>query len=144
MASTRVYDPDQIVAQLGGADISEFQQGNFLSVTYLNAQFVEVVGATGHVARSKSNDLRATVTFRLMTTSPSNDILSALWNADLLAPNGAGIVTLYIADAGTGRALFTASEAWIEKGPDWNYDQTAVGVEWTIRAAKLVSGYGGA
>lgn len=138
----KIYDPDQISLSLGGIPIDGFADGEFCRIEKESAAFEDVVGSNGEVARSKTNDGRATVTFILLQTSDSNDLLSALHNADKNAPGGAGVGALMIRDK-HGRALHTAVEAWVSKEPDAVFDRTTTSREWTIRVANLMSFHGG-
>jgi hypothetical protein len=82
------------------------------------------------------------VFIRLMQTSAANDALSALHELDRDAPNGAGIVPLYIRDR-NGRSLHTAAEAWVQKAPDVSYDRTPTARVWEIGVAYLINFVGG-
>jgi len=138
----REYDSNAVVVSVGGADIEGFASGAIVTIEQLTDDYLEVVGTTGEVVRSRSNDRRATVTIRLMQTSPSNDILSAISNADLNAPNGVGVTSLYIRDM-NGRALYSAASCWIARPPQVTFDQTAQPREWLVRCAELVRLDGG-
>lgn len=137
------YDPDEVIVTVGGADIEGFFTGSFIQITYDNPIFNKVVGATGDVTRSKTNSLMATITITLMQTSPSNDLLSTIANADLKGRNGAGVFPLVIRDSFSGRSVHVAANAWVEKFPDTNYDQQDSGRAWVIAAARLESFVGG-
>ena len=96
----------------------------------------------GDVARARTNDRRGTVTFKLMQTSDTNALLSALRNADLLAPNGAGVGALEVRDL-QGTTLLSAAEAWIKKMPQTAFDREIGAREWVIRCAVLEGVVGG-
>lgn len=135
--TAKVYDPEQISIALGNIILGGYADGEFIRIEPETAAFADVVGTDGEVSRSKSADRRASVTFSLMQTSSSNLLLSALVNADLAAPNGAGITDLMIRDQ-NGSTLYRAAEAWIMEEPDVMYDRTATSRQWVIRAAKLI------
>jgi hypothetical protein len=139
----RIYDPDQIFISLAGIPLSGWADGEFCRIERENPSFEDVVGTDGEVTRSKTNDERATVTLRLMQSSPSNDLLSALHLSDKNTPGGVGVGVLLIQDL-QGTSVFTAEKSWISKEPDVSYDRTPTEREWIIRVAKLVSNHGGA
>lgn len=140
--TTRIYDSKKVACSLAGLPLSGYADGNFLEVTYDSDQFVDVIGTDGTVSRSKSNDLRATVTIRLMQTSPSNDVLSALLQVDLNADGGAGVGAFMVTDV-QGTTLLIGENAWIMKFPDQNFGREAQERSWTIKVDKLNSFVGG-
>lgn len=143
MAKTATYDPDQVILLVGVATIDGFADGSMLTLDQDTDDFVDNIGTTGEVVRSKSNDRRATLTIRLQQTSDSNDILSAINNADMAAPNGAGIATFMLRDKTNGRALYSAAECWVAKSPAVNFDRTSQPREWKLRISSLVRQDGG-
>ena len=136
------YDPTEITVSFAGIVVQGYADGDFVTVVQEAENFTDVAGTDGEVSRSKTSDRRATVEFILMQTSESNVLLSALANADLDSPNGAGVGALYIRDR-QGTSLYQADEAWISKPPDVSFDRTPQPRKWTIRAAKLVRTDGG-
>jgi len=71
-----------------------------------------------------------------MGGSPSNKVLSAMYNADLKSPNGFGVGPLLIRDT-QGVTVFAGTQAWIAKMPKVTFGQKLGNREWTIRVAKL-------
>jgi hypothetical protein len=138
----RVYDPDQVHVSMNGIPLSGFADGEFVTVETESATFEDVAGTDGEVTRSKTNDGRATVTVKLMQSSPSNDLLSVLHNLDKSTPGGVGVGPLFIRDA-QGTTLVWAEKAWIQKVPDGSWDRTAKERSWVIRCANLISHHGG-
>lgn len=138
----KVYDGDQVTVSIAGIPLSGYADGEFLTISFESNLFDDVVGTDGEVTRSKTNDRRATATVKLMQTSDSNDLLSALYNTDDRAPNGAGIGAFLVED-NQGRSIYSASECWIQKAPDVSFDRTATEREWTIRIARLEFFQGG-
>ncbi len=136
------YDPDQVVILAAGARIQGFADGEYITVEQVSDGFQDVVGTDGEVARSKSNDRRATVTIKLLQTSPSNDVLSAIHRADLDAPNGAGVFAFQMMDL-QGTSIVHGAKAWIVKFPDTSMDRTAKSREWQIRIATVDRFVGG-
>lgn len=138
----KVYDPTEVTVSFAGIVIGGYADGEFVRVEQESDDFSDVVGTDGEVSRSKTSDRRATVTFMLMQTSESNDLLSAISNLDRDTPGGAGVGALLIRDR-QGRALYRSAEAWIQKPPDVSFDRAPTNREWTIRCAKLERTDGG-
>lgn len=136
MASTKVLDPDQISVTFGGALISGFAPDSIVEIEQEANDFDDESGADGEVVRWKTMDRRATIRIFLMSTSDSNDLLSAVSNADMKAPNGAGIAALYIRDR-NGRAIYSAAECWIRKPPPANFKRGVQERVWELRCAVL-------
>lgn len=144
----RIYDPDQVVVEFAGIRLTGFADGEYVTAEMLTDGFQDVEGTDGETSRSKSNDKRCTVTVKLMHTSPSNALLSALHLLDLNAPNGAGVGTCAISDNSTpasmGTPLVNGEKAWIVKAPDMSRDRTAKSLDWVIRIAECERFEGGA
>ena len=138
----RVYDPDQVSVSIAGIPVSGFADGEFISVERDSPAFDDVVGTDGEVTRSKTNDDRATVTFKLMQSSPSNDLLSVAHNLDKNVPGGVGVGPFMLRDA-QGTTLLVAEKAWIKSHPKGSWDRTAKERAWEIRCAKLIEHNGG-
>jgi hypothetical protein len=130
------YDADQVSLIVAGIPISGFADGEFLTLEMASDMFSDVVGTDGEVTRSKSNDRRATCTIKLMQSSDSNDLLSALANTDSAAPNGAGVGAFMLKDR-NGRMLHAAAACWVQREPDMSLDRAATSREWVIRIASL-------
>lgn len=130
----KIYDPDEYTLYFSGIIIQGYADGEFVTVEQMADAFASVVGTDGEVARSKTNDRRVKVTFKLLQTSASNAALSALHNLDLNTPNGAGVGTLSITD-NFGSTKVNASQAWIVKMPDASLDRTAKDRAWVIECA---------
>jgi hypothetical protein len=71
-----------------------------------------------------------------MSTSPSNKLLSALYNADIKSPNGMGVGPLLIRNT-QGATVFIGTKAWIQKMPKTTLGKNMGDKEWKIRVAKL-------
>jgi hypothetical protein len=71
-----------------------------------------------------------------MSTSPSNKLLSAMYNADIKSPNGIGVGPLLIRNT-QGATVFMGTQAWIQKMPKTTLGKNMGDKEWIIRVAKL-------
>jgi hypothetical protein len=138
----KIADADQWSISIAGIPISGYADGEFLRIERESPAFEDVAGTDGEVTRSKTNDHRATITIRLMSSSSSNDPLSALYNSDRNTPGGAGVGAFMARDA-QGRAIFVAEKAWIAEPPNVSLDRTATEREWVIRCANLIETHGG-
>ncbi len=141
-APLKEYNPSEIAMSFAGIPIAGYADGEFVVIEAESDDFTDVVGTDGDVARARTNDRRGTVTFKLMQTSDTNALLSALRSADLLAPNGAGVGALEVRDL-QGTTLLSAAEAWIKKMPQTAFDREIGAREWVIRCAVLEGVVGG-
>lgn len=138
----RVYDPKQVVIAFGAIPVSGFADGTFLNVEQNEDAFSLQVGTDGEACRSRSNNNSARITFTLMQSSLSNDLLSAQHELDKALPLGAGAVPLLIKDL-SGRSLFTCQKAWIVRYPSAEFGREATGREWVIETDALIAVHGG-
>lgn len=136
------YEFNRVSAVFGPILFDGYQAGEGITIAQDAPRFTKIVGVDGKVTRAKSHNRMATVTIRLMQTSAQNDLLSALLNLDSEAPNGAGILPLYIRDR-NGRSLYTAPEAWLEGFGDVSFDGEPTARDWVIGVARLLNFTGG-
>lgn len=130
------YDPEEYSIIFNGIPIEGFAEDNYVDIEFDSEGFQDQIGADGHVVRYKSSDQRATVTFVLMPSSPSNNLLSVMYNADTKSPNGIGVGPLLIRNT-RGATVFMGSQAWIQKIPKFILGKEVGEREWVIRVAKL-------
>jgi hypothetical protein len=130
------YDPEDYSVVFNGVPIEGFAEDDCIDIDFDSEGFCDQVGADGRVVRYRSSDQRATITFSLMATSPSNKLLSAMYNADIKAPNGMGVGPILIRDT-RGVTVFSGTQAWIQKMPKSTLGQKLGNREWKIRVAKL-------
>lgn len=138
----REYDPDQIVVTFAGILCKGYADGSFVTLEEAQPRFTKKVGTDGEVTRSKVLDRSGKCTIKLMQSSEVNDQFSAIAQADLLAPNGAGVGALEIRDI-FGTSLHHAAEAWIAEVPKPDWDKEATAREWVIEFASIESLHGG-
>lgn len=136
------YEFDEVTVVFGPILMDGFQDGEGVTVEKPEPTFTTHVGCDGKVTRSKTLNRTATVTIHLMQTSAQNDALSAIHIVDRDAPNGAGILPVYVRDR-NGRSLHAGVEAWIERAPDSTYDRTPTTRDWVIAVAFLEDFIGG-
>lgn len=130
------YDPQDYSVTFNGIPIEGFDGDDFIDIEFDSEGYQDDIGADGHVVRYKSCDQRATITFTLMATSPSNKLLSVMYNADIKAPNGIGVGPILIRNT-QGATVFMGTQAWIQKMPKSTLGPKLGSREWKIRVAKL-------
>lgn len=140
--TTRIYDFNEVQASFAGIPIDGWADGDGITITRESDTFTSVVGLKGSVARSKTNDNRATIEINLMNTSPTNAALSAIALADREAPGGAGIGALLIVDL-SGTSLYMSGNAWIKRVPDPVFGREASTRTWTFEVDELRDFTGG-
>lgn len=129
--TVKLYDPGEVSILVDGIPISGYADGEFVTIDQDEDSFTSVVGTDGHASRSKNENKMGKVVIKLMQTSKLNDVLSALHNADRLAPGGAGIVDVLVKD-NNGTQLYHSTESWITKPPAKSFDKSAKSREWTF------------
>lgn len=140
----RHYNADELIITLGPVIIdSGFADGQFLEIDGETEDTVDVAGADGEVAVSRTNDRRATVTISLMMTAAANDGLSILSNLAKESPRMAGAIVPFAVMDLNGRTLIGAANAWVRKAPARTWDRAATTNAWDIRCAHLVRNDGG-
>ena len=136
----KTYDPSQVVITVGGAIISGYADGAFITLSRNSDMFSRVAGADGENARVKSSDKSGKVTLTLMQTSDSNDILTGFAAADELA--NSGVVPFAMKDI-SGRTVALAPRAWVTKLPDSEFGKEAGTREWVLEMDELDMFVGG-
>lgn len=140
--SLKVYDAKAVAMIFAGIPISGLADGTFVSIEQNEDSFGLTVGTDGEACRSKTNNRSGKVTFTLLQSSATNDLLSAVHLLDIATPNGDGIGPLLIKD-GTGRTLVEAQKAWIVKPPTAEFAREASSREWVVESDNLVQFHGG-
>lgn len=138
--STKTFDPKNVSLTINGIPISGFADGTFISIVQDEDLFNATTGADGEVARIKNNNRMATLTINLLSTSGSNDVLSGLYNADVVANEG--VFPLVVKD-NNGATTHFSSAAWISKLPDVNYSTEEESKSWELKLASVDGFVGG-
>jgi hypothetical protein len=123
------FDFKKLSVIIGVAQITGFADGDSVEITEENDVFNSVGGADGYVDRVKNNANFLNVILRLRQTSPTNQILSGIHNADRAV---SATLPLLIKDR-SGNTLIAAKNAWIVKNPSIAYGNEAKQREWTIK-----------
>lgn len=127
----KYYDPKEHSIIFGGP-MSGFADDQMIEIEWDEDAFEDIVGVDGETTRSDNGNNNATAKIKLMQSSNSNDVLSALYNLDKLTPGGAGVVPFTIKD-GQGTTLIVAGSAYVKKLPTVTRGKKAGPQEWTIR-----------
>ena len=128
--TTKHWNPDKVDQIVGGFLLSGFAEDKMSSFEIQGEVFTLVKGVDGNFTRSFQPGQWAKWTISLMSSSKANDFLSALHEADKLAP-GAGIVPCAINDR-NGTGFMAAPECYVEKAPPMNLGNKAEAREWVL------------
>ncbi len=140
MALFKNYDPSRIILVWNTIQVQGYGPDTFVKAARNEDQFTEQVGAAGDVVHIRNRNRTGKVTFTLQDASPSNDLLSAIANADEIS--GLGYGALMIKDL-NGTTLVKCANARIQKYPDLEYGADAGTNDWILMCAELEMFIGG-
>lgn len=135
------FDPKKLTTIIAGAKMNGFADGTFVEIEELSDGVTSQAGADGEVMRVMSTDPRHRITITLQQGSSSNQVLSALRDADRVS-HGSGAFPVFIQDL-TGSTVFTASQAWIVKKPNASFSKQVESRAWVIETADAIFNLGG-
>lgn len=130
--AVKTYSPDRVKVTVGAHTLTGYADGTFVSVEQLTDGVTSQAGADGEVARAMSADKRCKITLTLQQTSRSNDMLTAMYEADQLS-GGDMPVPLTVRDL-RGTTIFAAGAAWIVKKATAEFCKEISEREWTLEA----------
>ncbi|MCP1404576.1 phage structural protein [Achromobacter insolitus] len=139
--SANTYAPGQVKIVMGAVALSGLAEDTFVTVAEIGEGISSVAGVDGEVARAMSRDSRLRITVTLLQTSASNDLLTAMHQADK-ATDGNGAVPIAITDL-RGRSLHASDSAWVVKTPDAGYARQVGSREWVIETGPAINVVGG-
>lgn len=135
------------VLSLGGVPATGYGKDDAVTITPIGDTFTLEEGVDGGAVRSYSGSKTADVQLTLLQTSPYNDYLSGLYNADVdssdLGQGGAGVVPLLLEDL-AGSTLVKAGSCFISKPPVVRRTKETTDVVWMLKAADVRWFVGGA
>lgn len=134
--AVRTYDSKQVILTIGAHAVTGYAEDDFISVEENSDGVTHTVGANGELARSISQDKTCKITITLQQTSPTNDVLSALADADRVA--GDGLFAIAMADL-RGTSLLLDSNSWVIKKPETSFGKEIKEREWTIQTSNEVT-----
>lgn len=110
--SISTYSPSDVQLIIGGYPVGGWQS---ISINRRTDSFRTIAGIRGKHTRVPSRDTSATITFPLLQTSPSNEVLSTIHELDIL--NGTARLSLTLKD-GSGKSVFSTDEGYITGYPE--------------------------
>ena len=135
------YNPDEVMALVAGfIPLSGFVDGTFIDITKDVMPFGSARTADGTVSRIYHNDQTYTIAITLHNGSPTNDVLTKLWQLDEITQRAK--FPLLIKD-NSGTDLFFSTTTWIEQLPSMTKDVTITGRTWVLRSSQAVINFGG-
>lgn len=140
MSTPKLYDPAQIIMTFLGVPIVGYADGTFVAVERADDAFTMQVGSSGEVARSRSQNRSGSITFTLMQTSASNDVLSEAAAQD--EATGLGTGPAFIRD-NLGRTVVNAPYAWVRKLPTLEFAKAAGSRVWVLDCSIITAQVGG-
>lgn len=129
MNTVATYNSKRVIVTFAGQTLSGYDDGDFVSIEMDADTFAKKVGADGEVARARTNNDCARATIRLLQTSRSNDLLSAMHAADRAFGTGKG--PLAVKDL-SGTTLFFAPDAWVVRPPSVSFGREVGSREWAL------------
>lgn len=140
------YSPESMVIVLANDKmshtISGYADGTFLNITRQVPHATMYTGADLSNARVMRGNKGAIVTLTLHQTSESNDVLTALLDADQASRDGTDCFSLTIKDT-IGRSMYFCRTAYLGNSPDANFGLEIDTREWQIQCIHLEQINGG-
>jgi len=134
MAFTTKLDMNLVVVTLGGFPLSEFAEGDCITVEQTEDDVVAVQGTHGSVALAKRPNNLADMVVRTMGGSPVNLTMQILYDLGRSFP-------VFIKDGG-GTELVTCFQAVFKKLPQWKKGTEQGAVEWPFLLTNPVIKFG--
>ena len=137
--AARHYNLDEVLLMVGGVLVTEFIEGDAISVAFDNDRWIKKDGHHGSTIRSKNPAHSGTATIKLMQGSPANASLQALLDVD--DASGAGTGAFEVRDL-NGTSYATGQKSWLVKDPDMAFGTEAGEVEYQVHIAGLKISHG--
>ena len=136
------YCPDEVkVLAVGFIPITGFTDGSFVRVEKTLPPFTTHTSADGVVSRIYNRSDVYKITLTLMSTSPSNDVLTKLWQLDELTQKGK--FPMLIKDM-SGSDLFFSTTTWVDQLPVIDKSAEINDRTWVLQASQGFINIGGA
>lgn len=132
MGRSATYNPAEVDFIFGPVKVDGYAEGEFITFSQEEETFLKVVGSGGEVCWSFNENDSTIITVKLIQSSSSNALLSALHTLDK-ATKGRSPQTIYCRDR-SGTTLWASPTARIIKPADMSFDKQAKPREWTICA----------
>lgn len=137
--AVRHYNLDQVTFTIAGVPVTEYAEGDAITIEYTDDDWMTTKGHHGSVIRGKKPNTVADVTVTTMQGSPVNELLQNLADADLQSGLAAG--PMFVKDL-NGTSLASASRAWVKKRPGLKFATEPGSVEWALTAGDMNSHQG--
>ena len=136
----RTFDAKRVIITFGTVTMVGFPEGTFVTITPSGPSFEAVGGADGTTDRVNKNADRFMIAVTLKRTSPTNQTLSNIHNADKLSNTGK--LPFTVTDLG-GTSEFFAPIAWIQGFPGAADSDGIETREWMFDTGIAVQNIGG-
>lgn len=134
--SARIWSLADVYVTIDGVLITEFGDGDAISIALADDDVVGIVGANGAVAYSFKHNKIAEVTLNILQTSRDNKRLNDLVNQILLDRRGSLSIEVVDGRSKEGEeTVFTSSQAVPKKRPDMPFATEAGQISWVFLAA---------
>lgn len=139
--SIRSYSPTDVEILLAGFyKVNGFVEGSFIKISKDTDPYKTVRTSDGQVARVFVKDDTYTITLKLASTSPTNDLLTKIYQTDSLTQFAK--FPLFIKDS-LGSSLFLAPTCWVKEVPDLEFSDSVTERTWVIQATQCIPNFGG-
>jgi hypothetical protein len=125
------YRPGEVNLEIGDELLSGYAKGSFVKVEETKERVLWEEGTDGEIAVSVQEGVHLIVTFLLMQTSASNDVLDALAEANTAGPGMPGVRRGRIKDL-NGRAIYETQTAVVLAKPEADFAEKATAREWKV------------
>jgi len=130
----RSYSPTDVSVLLAGfLQVDGFVDGTFITISKDVQPYKTRRVADGSVARTYINDATYTIELVLASTSPTNDVLTKLYQLDAITQYGK--FPFFLKDE-LGTSLFIAPTCWIKEIPDLSFSNGVEQRVWRIQASQ--------
>lgn len=133
--AARHFSLDEVLLTWAQIPITEFADGESISIELNEDDWITSQGHHGSVLRAKKPNQVAVATITTMVGSPVNELLSAAANTDLVTGLGSGPFAMQDLN---GTTNVVAPQAWVQKRPNIVGATEPGSVEWTVTLANPV------
>lgn len=135
------YSPRDVVVTLAGIhSVTGYAEGEFIRIVKDIKPFIKHGSMDGEIARVYNKDQGWRVELTIMQSSPTNDILSMLYNVDIATRMGK--FPLMIKDT-KGSTSFLALTAWVEDLPRVSFSGQLETRTWILGCSEVAMNIGG-
>lgn len=124
--TVNTYSPKDLILTIGGYTVTGWEK---INISRRTKSFQTVPGIRGKHTRTASQDTSATLSFTLLQTTQSNDVLSAIQEQDNI--NKTGRLSITLKDI-SGTSIFSSDEGYLTSYPAVSYSGTFEYRTWEI------------